>query len=122
MKKLIYKEDTYYISDDSNDPKGKTRILKYKATNTNMPHQHFKDYVVVYGRPTCPYCIKTFELLKNKNRKYLFVEIDIEPMKLFSKSNLLEILKSEIKGQTTVPIVFDKGKFVGGASDSEKYF
>ena len=124
MKKLIYRsqEDTYYLSDESSDPKGKTRILKYKASPEDMPHTHFSDYVIVYGRITCPYCQKTFNLLEKKKRKYIFIEVDSEPSNLFQKDKLLEILGDSIKGQTTVPIVFDKGKFVGGASESEKYF
>jgi glutaredoxin len=124
MKKLIYRptEDTYYLSDENNDPKGKSRILKYKPSPDDMPHKHFREYVVVYGRLTCPYCQKTFNLLEKKKRKYIFVEVDSEPSSLFAKDSLLKILGTEIKGQTTVPIVFDKGKFVGGSSDSEKYF
>lgn len=122
MKTLIYRDDTYYLSDETSEPKGKTRILKYKASSEEMPHTHFKEYVVVYGRLTCPYCQKTFKLLETKKRKYIFVEVDSQPSNLFEKSNLLKILGAEIKGQTTVPIVFDKGKFVGGASESEKYF
>jgi len=122
MKKLIYRDGIYYLSDEASDPKGKTRILKYKASTIDMPHTHFRDYVVVYGRLTCPYCQKTFNLLEKKNRKYIFVEIDSEPQDIFGKNALLAILGDSIKGQTTVPIVFDKGKFIGGASDSEKYF
>lgn len=121
MKKLIYKTGTYYISDDINDPKGKSRIQKYIATPTDMPHKHYNNYVVVYGRSTCPYCIKTIEILKN-HPKSLFVEIDTEPDKLFGKANLLEILKAEIDGHSTVPIVFDNGKFIGGSSEAEKHF
>ncbi len=109
------------MSDDIGDNKGKTRITKYKASQDNMPHKNFANYIVIYGRSTCPYCIKTIELLKNKP-KVLFVEIDTEPINLFGKQNLLEILKSEIGNHSTVPIVFDKGKFIGGASDAEKHF
>jgi glutaredoxin len=121
MKKLIYKNDIYYISDDVSDTKGKSRILKYKPTSDEMPHKHFSKYIVIYGRHTCPYCIKTIELLK-KHSKVLFVEIDVEPTQLFAKQHLLEILKAEIGGHSTVPIVFDKGVFIGGASDVEKHF
>jgi len=120
MKQLIYKNNIYYMSDDISDSKGKTRILKYKASPEEMPHKHFSKYVIIYGRHTCPYCIKTVELLKYP--KVLFIEIDTEPNELFSKQNLLDILKPEIKDHTTVPIVFDKGKFIGGASDAETYF
>ena len=121
MKRLLYKNGTYYISDDTKDPQGKSRIIKYTASATNMPHKHFNDYIVVYGRSTCPYCIKTIELLK-KYTKSLFVEIDVEPLNLFGKANLLKILKPEIGEHSTVPIVFDKGKFIGGASDVETHF
>jgi glutaredoxin len=65
---------------------------------------------------------KDFYVLQKKKRKYIFVEVDSEPSNLFGKDALLGILGTDIKGQTTVPIVFDKGKFVGGASESEKYF
>ena len=137
MKYLIYKNNTYYISDaispDSalthtnniNKGKGKTRILsKYIASSKDMPHKHFaKKYVVIYGRSTCPYCIKTINLLETKpNIHTLFIEIDTEPHNLFNKSALLNILKPEILNHSTVPIVFDKGKFIGGSSDAETYF
>ena len=124
MKKLIYRPDadTYYLSDESSNPKGKSRILKYKASPKDMPHNHFLEYVVVYGRLTCPYCQNTFNLLEKKKRKFIFVEVDSEPSNLFAKETLLGILGSELKGQTTVPIVYDKGKFIGGASDSMEYF
>jgi len=121
MKKLIYKNETYYISDDTSDSKGKTRMLKYKVSPENMPHKHFSKYIVVYGRQSCPYCIKTIEIL-TKYPKSLFIDIDTEPIKLFGKTNLLDILKTDINGHTTVPIVFDKGVFIGGASEAEKHF
>lgn len=124
MKKLIYRPDadTYYLSDESSNPKGKSRILKYKASPEDMPHNHFLEYVVIYGRLTCPYCQNTFNLLEKKKRKFIFVEVDSEPSNLFGKDALLGILGSEVNGQTTVPIVYDKGKFIGGASESMKYF
>ena len=142
MKNLIYKNNAYYMSDISNTTNGKTQLLpKYIASATDMPHKHFLKYIVIYGRKTCPYCIKTINLLTNyktkqsqsqkqsqkqpkqtKQVKVLFVEIDTEPSNLFNKTNLLQLLSSEISDHTTVPIVFDKGKFIGGSSDAEKYF
>ena len=136
MKNLIYKNNAYYMSDISNSANCKTQLLpKYFASTTDMPHKHFLKYIVIYGRKTCPYCIKTINLLsdyktkthsqshkKTKQIKVLFVEIDTEPHKLFNKTNLLQLLSSEILDHTTVPIVFDKGKFIGGFSDAVKYF
>ena len=121
MKRLIYRDNIFYISDDISDKQGKTRKTKYKASLTNLPHQYFRDYVVVYGRLHCPYCIKTLELLKDV-KKSLFVEIDTEPHDLFDKSKLLELLHDDIGNHSTVPIVYDKGRFIGGSSDVEKLY
>ena len=41
------------------------------------------------------------------------------------KTNLLKILASDKtfnKSHTTVPIVFNKGEFIGGSDDSKTYF
>ena len=121
MKKLIYRNEKYYLSDDLKNKNGKTIILDYIPTKTNMPHKYFKDYIVIYGRSSCPYCIKTIEILKNIE-KMIFVEIDSAPHNLFDKSALLDILHNEIGDHKTVPIVFDKGKFIGGANDAETYW
>jgi glutaredoxin len=122
MKTLICKNAKYYISDDLSDRQGKTHITRYNSKPDNMPHKYFKDYIVVYGRHSCPYCQKTISLLKGKP-KTLFIEIDNDdtlPIDIFAKSKLLEILKSEIGTHNTVPIVFNKGVFIGGASDVEQ--
>ena len=118
MKKLLYKNGKYYLVDGFNELNAKTRMLKYKASKIDMPHKHFKKYIVIYGRSTCPYCIKMMEHVKNIS-KSLFVEIDVEPIELFSKSNLNKILSPEIGNHSTVPIVFIEGKFIGGLSDYE---
>lgn len=121
MKRLIYHNGKYYLSDDLKNKNGKTMILDYIVSKSNMPHKYFKDEIVIYGRSSCPYCIKTIELLKNLEN-VIFVEIDSEPHNLFDKVKLLDILHNEIGNHKTVPIVFDKGKFIGGASDSEKHW
>jgi len=122
MKILIYKNNMFYMSDIDVSVNSKTRILnKYIASNTNMPHTFFSKYIVIYGRKTCPYCIKTINLLSSY-KNTLFVEIDTEPHELFNKQLLLKILQPEIKHHSTVPIIFDKCKFIGGSSDAETYF
>ena len=122
MKTLIYKNNMFYMSDPDVSVNSKTRILhKYIASNINMPHTFFSKYIVIYGRKTCPYCIKIINLLSS-HKKTLFVEIDTEPHELFKKQLLLKILYPEIQNHTTVPIIFDKCKFIGGATDAEIYF
>ena len=72
MKNLIYKNNAYYMSDISNTANGKTQLLpKYIASATDMPHKHFLKYIVIYGRKTCPYCIKTINLLTNYKTQQL---------------------------------------------------
>lgn len=126
MKNLIYKNNSYYLCDEMNDPKGKTCIItKYIASKTNMPHKRFNKRIVIYGRSTCPFCIGILDFLKKKlelYKKIIFVEIDVEPSDLFSKSNLLNILNPEIGNHSTVPMVFDKGIFIGGSDKSKDYF
>jgi glutaredoxin len=133
MKYLIYKNDLIYLSDEVEDANGQTRSVSgYNAktlSNTNMPHQYFNKKIVIYGRFTCPYCIGILDYFKEKpllNKKVIFVDIEAEPSKFVSKSNLLSILKSNEttfkKTHTTVPIVFYKGEFIGGSDDTKKYF
>jgi len=83
----------------------------------------------VYARPTCPYCIDFLSFLKKNNKKtnyydnLIYIEVDSEsPNDLFSKSNLLKNLKTDIGSHTTVPMVFYKGKFIGGNDESKTYF
>ena len=133
MKNLIFKNDLFYLSDEEGKPKGQTRsVTGYNAetiTKSNMPHQYFNKKIIIYGRNTCPYCIGILEFFKKNaalNKKVIFVDIEAEPSKFFSKSNLISILgsneKTFKKSHSTVPIVFDKGVFIGGSDDSKKYF
>ena len=133
MKNLIYKNDLIYLSDEDGIPNGKTTSVSgYNSgtlSKTNMPHQYFDKKIVIYGRHSCPYCLGILDFFKKKdklNKKVIFVDIEAEPSEYFSKSNLINILKANDKtfkkDHTTVPMVFDNGVFVGGSTDSEKYF
>lgn len=127
MKNLIKKNNVFYLSDDSNTNNGMTRKVSndYTITSDNMPHTRFKNYIVIYGRYTCPYCIGFVDFLKTKPELYkktIFVEVDMESEPMLKKSKLLELLKNEIDNHSTVPIVFDKGKFIGGSSDAKTHF
>jgi len=133
MKNLLYKNDLFYLSDDTVKNKGQTKSVsgynKETLTKTNMPHQYFNNKIVVYGRYTCPYCVGILEFFKKKsslNKKVIFIDMEATPSEYFSYTNLLKILnaneKTFKKHHKTVPIVFDKGVFIGGADDSRKYF
>ena len=130
MKNLLYKNEKFYLCDEKDTKDGKTCVVsKYTASKSNMPHHNFKTKMVVYARPTCPYCIDFLSFLKKNNKKthyydnLIYIEVDSEsPNDLFSKSNLLKNLKTEIGSHTTVPMVFYKGKFIGGNDESKTYF
>ena len=133
MKNLLYKNELFYLADEDNEINGKTRSVsgynKETLSKSNMPHQYFNKKIVIYGRYTCPYCVGILEYLKKDSslyKKVVFVNIEAEPSEYFSYTNLLKILKANEKtfkkSHSTVPIVFDKGVFVGGADDSKKYF
>jgi glutaredoxin len=130
MKNLIYKNEKFYLCDEKDSKNGQTCLVsKYIASDMNMPHKQFKNKIVIYARPTCPYCIGFLDFLKNNNNttgyydKLIYVEVDSDsPDSLFSKHNILKNLKTEIHNHSTVPIVFHNGKFIGGSDTSKEYF
>jgi glutaredoxin len=130
MKNLIYKNEKFYLCDEQGKKNGQTCIVsKYIASNTNMPHKQFKNKIVIYARPTCPYCVGFLDFLKNNNDnneyydKLIYVEVDSDsPDNIFSKNNILKNLKTEINTHSTVPIIFHNGKFIGGCDTSKEYF
>ena len=133
MKNLIYKNNLFYLSDDETDSNGKTKSVSgYNSktlSKTNMPHNYFNKKIVIYGRFTCPYCLGILEYLKKKPllyKKTIFVDIEAEPTEYFNRDKLLSILKANEKTfnkkHSTVPIVFNKGEFIGGCDDSKIYF
>lgn len=132
MKNLIYKNEKFYLCDEKGSKNGQTCLVsKYIASDINMPHKQFKNKIVIYARPTCPYCIDFLEFLKkyndNDNNRYydklIYVEVDSDsPNSIFSKNSILKNLKTEIKNHSTVPIVFHNGKFIGGSDTSKEYF
>ena len=132
MKNLIFKNELFYLADDDSKPNGQTKSVSgynlKTISKTNMPHQYFNKKIVIYGRYTCPYCIGILDYLKKKPtlyKKTIFVDIEREPSDFVSKTKLLSILASDKtfnKSHSTVPIVFDKGVFIGGSDKSQEYF
>ena len=156
MKTLIYKDKQFYLCDDIENTKGQTCVVSnYEPSPTNMPHKEFNkekgtnivkgkekdkdkgkgkdtdtstnNNIIIYARPSCPYCIDFVDFLKknNKNTQFydnlIYVEVDSEsPKNIFSKKNILQNLSEEIGDHSTVPIVFYKGKFIGGADKSKQ--
>ena len=127
MKNLVKHNNTFYLSDVINTPNGETRKVSgdYTILKGNYPHNRFKSNIVIYGRYSCPYCIGTVEFMKTKPalyKKLIYVEVDMKDEPMLSKDILLKNIHGDIGAHSTVPIIFDKGTFVGGSTDAKKYF
>ena len=75
---------------------------------------------VVFGRETCPYCVKAIELLQKKEENHKFVNFEE------SQSHLLQEVK-EAYDWPTVPIVIQikdrsEAVIVGGYTDLVTHF
>lgn len=76
--------------------------------------------VVIYGRKTCPYCVKAVDLAEkltmiHDNFEYEY--IDIEKVGL-TKDDLTEMVGKKVE---TVPQVFIDKKPIGGFTDFDAY-
>ncbi|XP_022334414.1 uncharacterized protein LOC111131268 [Crassostrea virginica] len=75
--------------------------------------------VVVYSKPSCPYCKKAKQVFLRCMKKgwltkeeYEVVEIDSDPQCV-----AIQTYMQKKTGARTVPRVFIKGKFAGGGDD-----
>jgi len=67
--------------------------------------------VMVYSTPTCPYCIRVKQFLKDNNVAYQDIDVSSDQAKaeeMTSKSGQLGVPIIDINGQVIVG--FDKGK------------
>ena len=67
--------------------------------------------VMVYSTPTCPYCIRVKQFLKDNNISYEDIDVSSDQAKaeeMTSKSGQIGVPVIDINGQVIVG--FDKGK------------
>lgn len=89
------------------------KILDYKDSNL---------YIIFYS-PNCKYCLDTINLLKHKKLSFKGYNIDNFRGGMVS---LLYHLKHQHKltgfdvNHSTKPVIFHKGKFVGGFTELKK--
>ena len=65
--------------------------------------------ILIYTKPTCPYCTKAKALLQEKGQVYQ--EISIQG------NDTLRSEMIEKSGRTTVPQIFIHGQHIGGCDD-----
>lgn len=74
---------------------------------------------IVYGRSSCPYCVKAVELLKENHKESVFFDFSEDPDAIDDAKNFYNY--------STVPMILEnnmisgKTKFIGGYSDLEEY-
>jgi len=78
--------------------------------------QHREVEFVIYYSYDCPFCLKALQLLKDKKATYSAVEITDLPSTLRSLGNLLP------SSHNTKPIIFRRGKFLGGYTQLVEYY
>lgn len=66
--------------------------------------------VIIYYRPTCPYCRKALELLESKPT------LNITKLNINEHPELREEMINK-SGRTTVPQIFIDGEHIGGCDD-----
>lgn len=66
--------------------------------------------IVIYSKPSCPYCVRAKQLLDSKNVSYQDINVLKEDPQVY------EDLKQRTK-QRTVPQIFINDYFVGGCDN-----
>lgn len=67
--------------------------------------------IVMYIKPTCPYCHRAMALLRAKG------ESSIETIDISAQPHRRQEMIERSGGRTTVPEIFINGRFVGGCDD-----
>lgn len=76
----------------------------------------------IYSKSGCPNCKKVKELLNKINDEPMIVEYNCDDYLIENKEEFLEfIYKCSGKNHRTFPIVFLKGEFIGGYTDTQVY-
>lgn len=77
-------------------------------------------FVVIFGRPGCPYCVRAKELaekLAEKREDFSFNYVDIQKEGI-TKADLSKTVGKPVE---TVPQIFIDEKHIGGCTDFEAY-
>lgn len=80
------------------------------------------QYFIVFYSKSCSYCIKTFDLLRNKKKSYKGYNVDQIGLNHFTD----EFIKNSKQlnydvSHKTKPIIFYKGQFIGGYDQLVNY-
>ena len=71
------------------------------------------DRVVIFSKTYCRYCTKAKGALESAGHKHTVHELDVQP-----NGSAMQQAIMRWTGQSTVPVVFVGGEFVGGCDDT----
>jgi glutaredoxin 3 len=137
-EKITKKHCLQFLKNPSVDPITQKRIVKGKSTYNKWMEKAQKfqsggakknnnnnkckgvplpkdDDWTIYTLGWCGYCKAAKSLLKEKKQK--FIEHDVSEL-----SNVNSCLSNLTKEYQLYPMIFKKGKFIGGFSDLKNYF
>lgn len=79
------------------------------------------DTYTIYSKSGCYYCTKAKELLKTVNPSPIIINCDEY---LFEdRDGFLQFIENKAgKSYKTFPMIFHKGTFIGGFTETEKYY
>ena len=85
-----------------------------KTIRDSIQTVNSKNNIVIWGKSTCPWCVKAKEYLNKLNKKYAIFYVDLSPyMQVYS-----EILKET---HPTFPQIIRNNKLIGGFSELQNY-
>ena len=93
------------------------KIDKY---NKKILDNKEKDFFIVFYKKGCPYCKGAMELFR-RNKKSFKGYVVKDTNKILKKLIELKDLTGFNEDHTTVPIIFRKGKFIGGFDNLKEY-
>lgn len=65
----------------------------------------------IYGRESCPYCVRARDLLKSSGEDYKYITIR------GGLGNILDQWSVKTNGSRTIPLIFKDNYFIGGYVD-----
>ncbi len=85
-------------------------IEKFIETNT----------IVIFSKPSCKYCTKSYDLLNNNNIEYYKFDVGelVDNVEFDEIYNKLQLLTNKAK---TYPMIFIEQKFIGGYNELQLY-
>ena len=92
-----------------------SQCIPVANTITEFPYPNQGDGWVIYGTDWCPYCNRAQALLEKLDDNYIYYDIETE--QIGGRSNLTQNLKKWIGTHSTIPIIFNGNKFIGGYVD-----